>query len=68
MADSDAANAWRTGTPEPGVVVEVWAWLRVTAAVWTGGGVDWRGMAHGWAGRRGAALYQPLAPGGRGRW
>lgn len=52
-ADSDEANAWRTGTPEPGVVVEVWSWLRVTAAVWTGG----------WAGRRGAALYQPLAPG-----
>ena len=40
MAVSDAVSGWRTGTPEPGVVVEVWSWLRVTAAVWTG--EEWR--------------------------
>ncbi len=40
--DTDEANAWRTGTPEPGVTVEVWAWLKVTAAVWTG--AEWRAV------------------------
>ncbi len=33
-------SAWRTGTPEPGVVVEVWAWLSVQTAIWTG--TEWR--------------------------
>lgn len=39
-AVSGAVNAWRTGTPEPGVVVEVWSWLAVAPAVWTG--EEWR--------------------------
>lgn len=39
-AAGDGANAWRTGTPEPGVVVEVWSWLAVALALWTG--EEWR--------------------------
>lgn len=34
------AAAWRNDTPPVGVVVEVWAWLSVALAVWTG--AEWR--------------------------
>ena len=32
--------SWRTDKPEPGRLVEVWAWLSVVVATWTG--EEWR--------------------------
>lgn len=35
--------SWRTDKPEPGRLVEVWDWLAVARAVWTG--EEWRSEA-----------------------
>lgn len=34
------ATEWRSDAPPVGQVVEVWAWLSVALAVWTG--TEWR--------------------------
>lgn len=57
--DTDGVNAWRTGTPEPGVLVEVWSWLRVTPAVWTG--EEWRAAGPDGAVLRYISHWRPVA-------
>ena len=64
MAVSDAVSAWRTGTPEPGVLVEVWTWLAVQAAVWTG--EEWRTPGPDGAVLRYISHWRPVASDGIG--
>lgn len=59
---SEKENAWRTGTPEPGVLVEVWAWLAVQLAVWTG--EEWRTAGPDGVVLRYISHWRPVADGG----
>lgn len=61
-AVSERANAWRTGTPEPGVLVEVWTWLAVQTAVWDGD--SWRTPGPDGAVLRYISHWRPMADNG----